>query len=148
MLNYFIVDLTALHVSSRDELLSELVDFYKQEVGAIGSTITREIFVKPGVSKAGLHGPFWAFQTKSVSGFVNVRSQVLVGLHGPDLSSGHIITISTSAQVFNQFQSFASHIFQEFHLSNRAAEAQHGTIRAASKQRRVLSREDFASSSV
>lgn len=149
MVNYFIVDLSALSVDNPNELLSELVDFYKQEVGSMGSTVVREIYVKPEQQKAGLVGPFWAFQTTSRRGFIDVRSQVLIALHGSSRTSGHIITVSTSARAFDQYQSFSRHIFQQFHATNRPVAGSEGKAgRGVQGGAGGLTRADFESSSV
>jgi hypothetical protein len=118
VINYFIVDMSFLGEAGVDELLSELKQFYEQEVCGQGIALTREVQVKAGAVKSGMEGPFCAFQGESRQGFVNVRSRVFLGLHGPNRSVGHIITVSVSSEVFSQFSAFSQHVFREFQKSN------------------------------
>ena len=114
MINYFVVDMSTLDVSNDDELLNDLVMFYKQEVGQQGTQLLKEMNVMAGERKAGMNGPFYAFQTSSKRRFVNIKSHVLVGLHRNTKVFGHILTVSVSEDYFVKYQKFAQFVFKRF----------------------------------
>jgi hypothetical protein len=117
MINYFIVDMTALGLTcSDDELLSDLAVFYKQEMGSQGVHVVKEMSVQIGERKAGMNGPFCAFQTRTKKNkFVNVKSHVLVGLHrNRKKVFGHIVTVTLSSDYFEKYQKFAQYVFRKF----------------------------------
>lgn len=118
IINYFIVDMSFLGEAGAEELLSELKQFYEQEVQGQGVKLAREVRVQAGEIKSGIDGPFCAFQTESRQGFVNLKSRVFLGLHGPMKSVGHIITVSVSADIFNTSAALSQHVFREFQKTN------------------------------
>jgi len=162
IINYFIVDMSTLDVSNDDELLSDLVMFYKQEIGQQGTSLTKEMCVLSGERKAGMTGPFYAFQTDSKRRFVNVKSHVLVGLHRRNQKVfGHIVTVSLSEGSFSKYQKFAQYVFRKFIELNNIEEKKKKKIGndegpknngSGSRQRspsgRFLANLDFQSSSV
>ena len=115
MINYFIVDMSSLGCKD-NELLNDLTNFYKQEVGNQGTHILKEMCVESGDRRAGMNGPFCAFQTKSRKNkFVNVKSHVLLGIHrNMGKIFGHIITVSLSIDYFDKYTKFAQYVFRKF----------------------------------
>ena len=158
-INYFIVDMSSLGVSSDSELLSDLVMFYKQEIGSQGTNISKEMEVVANERKGGMNGPFFAFQTNSKKRFVKVKSHVLVGLHYNNGNVfGHIVTVSVSSDYFDAYQKFAQFVFKTFVKDNNVEGSGGGSggdggdvgvgKRERSPSGRLLSPRDFQSSSM
>ena len=147
IINYFIVDMSTLDVSNDLELLHDLVVFYKQEVVQQGVDLSKEMFVPAGERKAGMKGPFYAFQTFSKRKFVTARSHVVVGLHrNKSKVFGHIVTVSVSEDYFAKYQKFAQFVFRKFLELNDVDETEEQRQRSPSGG--LLSPLDFGSSSV
>ena len=76
----------------------------------------KEMSVQIGERKAGMNGPFCAFQTRTKKNkFVKVKSHVLVGLHrNRKKVFGHIVTVTLSSDYFEKYQKFAQYVFRKF----------------------------------
>lgn len=114
-INIFVIDLST--ADSRDQaLLEELVLFYKQEVRKQGDvSLNKETFVPSGKVRNGVSGPRVIFQSSGKRGFADVKSQVMIGVHGAGVAlKGHIITCTFAAVAFDRYKRFVSFVFQKF----------------------------------
>ena len=114
-INIFVIDLST--ADSRDQaLLEELVLFYKQEVRKQGDvSLNKETFVPSGKVRNGVSGPRVIFQSSGKRGLADVKSQVMIGVHGAGVAlKGHIITCTFAAVAFDRYKRFVSFVFQKF----------------------------------
>ena len=119
-INFFVINLTSADVRGT-ALLNELVLFYKQEVQRQEDVILRKQSVIPeGKTKYGLSGPKVLFSSTGKRSFSDVKSQVMIGLHGRGNLYGHIVTCTFSAVAFDRYRGFISFVFEKFsHMSEK-----------------------------
>lgn len=107
-INFFVIDLAAI---SSGDLLSELVQFYRQEVSKQGSVPVVEQEEEDEGDGAGSGGRRTVvFRSEGRRGLLAVESLAFVGLHGPGNRWGHIVTFTTSADALELYRGLGSHI--------------------------------------